>query len=790
MRGRRGFAGGEEAGEAGVLSREEIQARQAWRELGLTDYEYRLIVDGLGREPNWTELGMFSVLWSEHCAYKHSRLLLRQLPSQGKRVIQGPGENAGVLDIDEPVALAVRIESHNHPSFVEPFQGAATGIGGIVRDILAVGARPLALLDSLRFGDPALPLTRYLFGGVVSGIASYGNSIGVPTVGGEVAFAPAYTYNPLVNVMCLGLVRRDRLMKGQAVGAGNAVVLVGSPTGRDGIHGAGLLASRTFDEKAAEMRPAVQVGDPFMEKVVIEACLQALETGAVVGLQDLGAAGLTSACAETAARGGAGVEIDIRRVPRREPGMTPFEVMLSESQERMLLIVERGREEDVLAVFRRWDVPATVIGKVTGDGMFRVRDGDEVVAEVPAALLAAGSPAYSPLQVEPEEPARARQRRPGEVPVPTDEAFPAILEKLISSPGVASKEWVWRQYDHMVQINTVVAPGADAAVLRLKGSSRGIAVCTDGNGRWCYLDPRAGAAAAVAEAARNVACVGAEPIGLTNCLNFGSPEDPGVMWQFARVIEGMAEAARELGTPVTGGNVSFYNQTGKQAVYPTPVVGMVGLLGDVARVVTTGFKRCGDMVVLLGNPLQPDTDRGWQGLGGSEYLAVWHGLVAGQPPVPDLKAERALISLLVGAAREGILASAHDVSDGGLAVALAESCFAGCDAAPASGCSGGGDAPRGGGCVGVEVDIPVPSGVRPDAVLFGESTGRVVVSCRPGDWPRLDRLSRAVGVHAQPVGWVRGEHLRLSLNGRLLVDVPVARLRALWRQTIPRLAAG
>lgn len=763
------------------LSQDEIGARRAWRELGLTDEEYALIVDGLGRHPNWTELGMFSVLWSEHCAYKHSRLLLRHLPSQGRRVLQGPGENAGVLDIDEPVALALRIESHNHPSFVEPFQGAATGIGGIVRDILAVGARPVALLDSLRFGDPASPLTRYLFGGVVAGIASYGNSIGVPTVGGEVVFAPAYQHNPLVNVMCLGLVPRDRLLRGRAAGPGNALILVGSPTGRDGIHGAGLLASRTFDEKAARMRPAVQVGDPFMEKVVIEGCLAALETGAVVGLQDLGAAGLTAACAEAAARAGTGVEIDISLVPRREPGMTPFEVMLSESQERMLLVVEKGREEEVLAVFRRWDVPAAVIGRVTEGGLFRVREGDAVVAEVPVALLAAGSPTYSPPQVEPEEAARARERDPGSVPVPAEEAFPAILEKLLASPNVASKEWVFTQYDHMVQINTVVAPGADAAVLRLKGSSRGVAVSTDGNGRWCWLDPRAGGAAAVAEAARNVACVGAEPIGLTNCLNFGSPEDPGVMWQFARVIEGMAEAARELGTPVTGGNVSFYNQTGKQAVYPTPVVGMVGLLGDVGRVVTPGFKRAGDMVILLGPPLRPDTDRGWQGLGGSEYLAVWHGLVAGQPPIPDLRAERGLIALLVQGAREGILASAHDVSEGGLAVALAECCFA-----SAPGSSG---PAAGGALLGVEVDVPA-AGVRPDAVLFGESTGRAVVSCRPGDWPRLDRLARALGVHAQPVGWVRGERLRLGVNGRVLLDAPVARLRELWRESIPRLVAG
>lgn len=771
------------------LSQDESEARRPWRELGLTDHEYRLIADGLGREPNWTELGMFSVLWSEHCAYKHSRLLLRQLPSQGRRVLQGPGENAGVLDIDEPVALAVRIESHNHPSFVEPFQGAATGIGGIVRDILAVGARPVALLDSLRFGDPASPLTRYLFGGVVAGIASYGNSIGVPTVGGEVVFAPVYQYNPLVNVMCLGLVSRHRLMKGQAAGPGNALLLVGSPTGRDGIHGAGLLASRTFDDRAAEMRPAVQVGDPFMEKTVIEACLEALETGAVVGLQDLGAAGLTSACAEAAARAGTGVEIDISLVPRREPGMTPFEVMLSESQERMLLVIEKGREEEVLGVFRRWDVPATMIGRVTGGGTFRVRDGDRVAAEVPASLLASGSPAYTPPQEEPEEAARARAQDPAAVPVPAEEAFPAILEKLLALPGVASKEWVFTQYDHMVQINTVVAPGADAAVLRLKGTSRGIAVCTDGNGRWCWLDPRAGGAAAVAEAARNVACVGAEPIGLTNCLNFGSPEDAGVMWQFARVIEGMAEASRELGAPVTGGNVSFYNQTGKQAVYPTPVVGMVGLLGDVARVVTPGFRRAGDMVVLLGPPLRPDTDRGWQGLGGSEYLAAWHGMVAGQPPIPHFKAERALIALLVQAAREGILASAHDVSDGGLAVALAECCFA---AAPAGGCLDAArpaSTPADGVLLGVEVDVPA-AGVRPDALLFGESTGRVVASCRPGDWPRLDHLSRAVGVHVQPVGWVRGESLSLGVSGRVLVDVPVARLWDLWRESIPRLVAG
>lgn len=766
-----------------MLTQEEITARQAWRELGLTDGEYRLIRQGLGRDPNWTELGMFSVLWSEHCAYKHSRSLLRQLPWRGRRVLQGPGGNAGVLDIDEPEALAIRIESHNHPSFVEPFQGAATGIGGIVRDILAVGARPLALLDSLRFGDPADPLTRYLLAGVVSGIASYGNSIGVPTVGGELAFAPCYGFNPLVNVMCLGLVPRDRLMKGVASGHDNAVILVGSRTGRDGIHGAGLLASRTFDERAGEMRPAVQVGDPFMEKVVIEACLEALQTGAVVGLQDLGAAGLTSSCAEAAARGGAGVDIDIALVPRREPDMNPFEVMLSESQERMLLIVEKGREEEVLRIFTRWDVPATVIGRVTEDGIFRVREGAQVVAEVPARLLAEDAPVYTPPQEEAPEVVQARGASPGEIPLPRTEEYGGILKQLLSSPDLAHKEWVWRQYDHMVQINTVLAPGADAAVLRLKGTRKGIAVTTDGNGRWCYLDPRAGGAAAVAEAARNVACVGAEPIGLTNCLNFASPEDPHVMWQFAQVIEGMAEAAAVLGTPVTGGNVSFYNQTGARAVYPTPVVGMVGLLVDLSRLVTPGFKRQGDLVVLLGNPLRPDDDEGWQGLGGSEYLALRHGLVCGQPPRPDLKAEKSLIALLVEAARQGLLASAHDLAEGGLAVAAAECCFAALTAALSAAVVAAPESAP----LGVELEVPLPPGVRPDAALFSESTGRVLVSCRPGDWPRLDQLAGGLGVRTQPVGWVRGDQVRIRVGGKELVALPVTELWEEWHRSIPRL---
>ena len=610
---------------------------------GLKRDEYDRIVTFLGREPNLTELGIFSVMWSEHCSYKSSRVHLKTLPTEGPQVLQGPGENAGAVDIGDGLAAIFKIESHNHPSFIEPYQGAATGVGGIIRDIFTMGARPIALLNSLRFGSLDAPGTRRVLEGVVAGIAGYGNSIGIPTVGGEIVFEPCYAGNPLVNVFCLGIAPAADIIKGVASGVGNAVYYVGAKTGRDGIHGA-TMASAEFDDKSAEKRPAVQVGDPFMEKLLLEACLEVMKSDALVGIQDMGAAGLTCSTSEMGSRGGAGVEIDVSLVPQRETGMTPYEIMLSESQERMLLVVKRGREPEVERIFDKWDLHAVRIGEVTADGRLRVKDRGTTVADIPNRALTDDAPRYHRPMSEPEYLKEAQTLDLGALASassPRAADANAVLLRLLASPTIATKRWAYRQYDHMVRTNTINLPGLGAGVVRIKGTERALAMSVDGNGRYCYLDPRRGAMLAVAEAARNVACTGARPLGATNCLNFGNPERPDIMWQFAQAVEGIGAACRALGVPITGGNVSLYNETDGNAIYPTPVIGVVGLLEHADRVVSGRFKESGDVVILLGD--------GRGELGGSEYLKLVYDQVRGIPPALDLDRERALAAARRGA---------------------------------------------------------------------------------------------------------------------------------------------
>ena len=726
-----------------------------WTQVGLTREEYDLILEILDREPNDLELGMFGLMWSEHCSYKSSRIHLEALPTEAPHVLQGPGENAGAIDIGDGLAAVFRMESHNHPSAIEPFQGAATGVGGILRDIFTMGARPVALLDSLRFGDPDKDRQRFLASGVVSGIAHYGNSVGVPTVGGEVFFDPDFADNPLVNVMCLGVCRHEDLIRGRAEGVGNPVFLVGAKTGRDGIHGASILASQEFDENPEDMRPAVQVGDPFMEKLLIEACLQLIEEDLVVGLNDLGAAGLTSACSETASRAGSGMTVDIRLVPRREEGMNAYEVMLSESQERMLVIARKGCEDQVAEVLDRWGLDSVVLGRVSDDGYLTVVDGEEVLARIPAHSLSSRAPAYNRPTRQPQEPTApldlARIKPP--------EDLGSALAEMLGSPNLGSRRWIYRQYDHMVGTDTVVLPGGDAAVIRIKGTSRAVSVSTDANSRHCYLDPRRGASLAVAEAARNAVCVGARPAAITNCLNFGNPERPGTMWAFRQAIEGMAEACRALGTPVTGGNVSFYNETRGKPVKPSPVVGMVGILEDVHRRLTAGFKNAGDLVALLGLP------RGH--LGGSEYLSVIHGLSEGLPPDINWDEERSVQEACLRAASEGILNSAHDVSDGGLAVALAEGCFLGSAGA------------RG-------ADVCLRSDLRPDALLFGEEPSRIVVTLSPDRLEDLQAVAEQTGAPFLVMGRVLADPQLIIRTDEEspTVDADVERLYYRWREAL------
>ncbi len=728
---------------------------------GLTADEYARIEAALQRAPTIEELGVFSVMWSEHCSYKSSRVYLRGLPTSGPRVLQGPGENAGALDVGDGLAVVFKIESHNHPSFVEPFQGAATGVGGILRDIFTMGARPIANLNSLRFGSVAHPRTPYLVRGVVAGIGGYGNCIGVATVGGEVAFDPGYDHNILVNAFTLGVVATDGIFRARAEGVGNPVMYVGSKTGRDGIHGASLLASAEFDADSESKRPTVQVGDPFAEKLLLEACLELMSpaySAHLVGIQDMGAAGLTSSSVEMAGRAGSGIDLDLSRVPLREHGMTPYDILLSESQERMLLVVHQGSEDVVRELFAKWDLDSAVIGRVTDSGRLRATWEGRQVVDMPIAPLTDGAPVYHRPAVEPapDDTSRLVLR---ELTEPRD--YGQVLLQLLESPNLSSREWVYRQYDTYVGGNSVVRPGSDAAVVRLAGTQKGVAMTLDCNSRLCLLDPYVGTVSAVAEAARNLAASGAEPIGVTNCLNFGSPEKPEVMWQFQQAIAGLRDACLAFGTPVVSGNVSFYNETEGRSIPPTPVIGMVGLLDDVSQHVTQWFKGEGDAIVLLG--------RNREELGGSEYLAVVHHQVRGTLPWIDLDIERRLIRSVLHAAREGILRSAHDVADGGLAVALAECCISG----------------ENGPHLGAHID-ELEGGIRADALLFGESHGRIIVSVRRRHLTRLREIARREDVVMAAIGEVRGHRLEIGD----LVDLPVATMRERWRGALERTLAG
>jgi len=828
-------------------------------EHGLSAEEHARILKILGREPNFTELGIFSVMWSEHCSYKSSKVHLRRLPTRGPQVLQGPGENAGVVDIGDGLAAAFKMESHNHPSYVEPFQGAATGVGGILRDIFTMGARPIAVLDSLRFGpissgasgakppqytarsarlkpgptnpsptnssslnhaadlgdspssifvgtgfspseqaikegalapggvgEGTIARNRRILDGVVRGIAHYGNCFGVPTVGGEVQFEPGYSANPLVNVLALGIAKKEDLFFAKARGVGNPVIYVGAKTGRDGIHGASLLASAEFTEESQQKRPNVQVGDPFVEKLLLEACLEAMQTGAVVAIQDMGAAGLTSSSSEMASRGGLGIEIELARVPQREPDMTPYEMMLSESQERMLLVAERGREQEVLKVFAKWGLDAVEIGRITEDGLVRVLHRGKIVAEIPAHALAEEGPVYQRPLAPPAPVERERLVEFGAAGANFTENFRALL----ASPAIASKRWIWEQYDYMVRTNTLEGPGAgDAAVVRIKGTKRALALSSDGNGRWCRLDPFIGAQLAVAEAARNVACAGARPMAATNCLNFGSPEKPEVMWQFSRAIDGIAEACTALEIPITGGNVSFYNETLGRSIDPTPVLGVLGMIEDASRALGMAFRAEGDFVLFLDGDTKDWFTLGSRGdtkvyqsvvrstdaagihreFSSSEYARAIRGIEAGAPPAVNLAAEKRLIAALVALASDGKLQSAHDVSDGGLAVTLGESCFA---------------------SDGLSARVSLASKEPDEVALFGERGARAIVSVTPENVAAVRRIAAQYEVAVVEVGRVTRGEFRIELNGTEAVSAEVPSLADAWSRALERLLCG
>jgi phosphoribosylformylglycinamidine synthase len=718
----------------------------------LTQAEYDLIVSLIGREPNLTELGIFSAMWSEHCSYKSSKFYLQKLPTQGKRVIQGPGENAGIIDIGGGLAVVFKIESHNHPSFIEPFQGAATGVGGILRDIFTMGARPIALMDSLRFGPLTLPKNKSIMDGVIAGISSYGNSMGVPTVGGDVYFNDCYSLNPLVNVFCLGVAAKDKIFYAKTEGIGNSVLYVGSKTGRDGIHGA-TMASAEFGKETEHKRPNVQVGDPFKEKLLLEACLEVMAKELIVGIQDMGAAGLTCSTSEMAAKSGTGIEIDLDLVPQREEGMNPYEIMLSESQERMLIVTKKEKVKDVQDVFAKWDLDAVEIGKVTEGGQLKVRFKGDIVVDVPVAAIVDLCPVY---KREYRELARPEQEASlNKYPLPKD--YGKTLLKLLASPTIADKEWVYRQYDHQVLTNTMLLPGADASVLRIKGTKKAVAMKLDGNSLYTYLTPRAGAIMAVAEACRNLACVGARPVGVTNCLNFGNPEKPEIMGQFKEVTEGMAEACNAFAIPVTGGNVSFYNDTEGLSIYPTPVLGIVGLIRDYTKAVTPGFKREGQAIVLLGE----NKDE----IGGSEYLKLFFNEEKGTPPAIDLNKEKAVQELCLKAIEAGLIQSAHDISEGGLAVCLAECCFFS--------------------RVNMGCRIDLKDDMRPDVLLFGEAQSRIVVSVQVSKMKKLLELAKKRKVPATMIGRIGGKNIQVTHRGKKLVSVPVKQAFKAWKDAIP-----
>ncbi|WP_018758443.1 phosphoribosylformylglycinamidine synthase subunit PurL [Paenibacillus terrigena] len=731
---------------------QQIADQQIYKQFGVSESEYALICGFLGRQPNYTEIGVFSVMWSEHCAYKNSKPLLRRFPVTGERVLMGPGEGAGIVDIGDNQAVVFKIESHNHPSAVEPYQGAATGVGGIIRDIFSMGARPVALLNSLRFGKLESERAKYLFEHVVSGIAGYGNCIGIPTVAGEVMFDESYEGNPLVNAMCVGLIDHDKIQRGVAKGIGNPVFYVGPPTGRDGIHGA-TFASEELTAETEAKRSAVQVGDPFMEKLVMESTLELINAGIVVGIQDMGAAGLTCSSAEMASKAGNGLELYLDEVPQREPNMTAYEMMLSESQERMLFVVEPKDEAQAMEIFERWGVICAKVGKVTDDGRLRLIHNGEVVGDMPVQALVDECPVYNKPSAVPAYYTANESIDTTRYEEVTD--LNRALEQVLASPTVASKEWVYNQYDHMVRTSTAVRPGSDAAVVLVDGTRKGLAMTTDCNGRYVYLDPEVGGRIAVSEAARNIVCSGAEPLAITDNLNFGSPEKPDIFWQMERSVDGMAEACRELNTPVIGGNVSLYNENKNGAIYPTPVVGMVGLVHDTDHITTQAFKNEGDVIFLLG-----DTQAE---LGGSEFQYVVHGVTEGRPPQLNLATERTLLHTVLGAIQQGLVASAHDLSEGGLAAAVTESCISG--------------------NIGASVNFATE--IRPDFALFSESQSRILLTASASHAEALATYVREQGVPVQQIGAVQGSDLTITVNGKPAIAAPVSQFAKVWKDAIP-----
>ncbi|TNJ64516.1 phosphoribosylformylglycinamidine synthase subunit PurL [Paenibacillus hemerocallicola] len=731
---------------------EQIAEQKIYKQMGVTDSEYDLICGFLGRKPNYVEIGVFSVMWSEHCSYKNSKPILKRFPITGPRVLMGPGEGAGIVDIGDNQAVVFKIESHNHPSAIEPFQGAATGVGGIIRDIFSMGARPVALLNSLRFGSLENDRVKYLFEHVVSGIAGYGNCIGIPTVAGEVMFDESYEGNPLVNAMCVGLIDHDKIQKGVAQGVGNPVFYVGPATGRDGIHGA-TFASEELTAESEAKRPAVQVGDPFMEKLVLEATLELINSGIVVGIQDMGAAGLTCSSSEMASKAGNGMELYLDEVPQREEGMTPYEMMLSESQERMLFVVKPEHEAQAKEIFERWGLICAKVGKVTDDGSLKLFHKGQLVGDLPVKALVDECPVYNKPSKVPayyEQQASVDTTRYAEPADLTD-----ALKKVLASPTVASKEWVYNQYDYMVRTSTYVRPGSDAAVVGVTGTRKALAMTTDCNGRYVYLDPEVGGAIAVAEAARNIVCSGAEPLAITDNLNFGSPEKPEIFWQLEKAADGISEACRKLNAPVIGGNVSLYNENAKGAIYPTPVIGMVGLVHDLDHITTQGFKKDGDVILLLGETKAE--------LGGSEFQKVVHGVTEGRPPQIDLDTEKKLLDTVLGAIQKGLVASAHDLSEGGLAAALAESCISG----------------RIGASVSVKTDL------RSDIELFSESQSRILLSASPDKAAELEAWIAGNGVPVRNIGNVQGQDLIIGVNAKQAIQSPVAHLEKVWKDAIP-----
>ncbi|HJV45444.1 MAG TPA: phosphoribosylformylglycinamidine synthase subunit PurL [Bacillota bacterium] len=731
---------------------EQIEEQRIYREMGLSDEEFQKVIQILGRKPNYTETGIFSVMWSEHCSYKNSKPVLRRFPVTGPRVLQGPGEGAGIVDIGDNQAVVFKMESHNHPSAIEPYQGAATGVGGIIRDVFSMGARPIALLNSLRFGELDNPRTKYLFEHVVAGIAGYGNCMGIPTVGGEVVFDGSYEGNPLVNAMCVGLIGHDEIQKGLAKGIGNPVIYVGAATGRDGIHGA-TFASEELSEASEAKRPAVQVGDPFMEKLLLEATLELIASGHVVGIQDMGAAGLTSSSSEMASKAGNGIELNLDLVPQREKDMSAYEMMLSESQERMLVVVKQGKEKEVEDIFNKWGLHSATIGRVTDDNMLRLLHKGEVVAEIPADKLAEDAPVY---------------HKPSQVPSYYEEYqsldasaieetnnYNDTLLALLSTPTIASKEWVYNQYDYMVRTNTAVRPGSDAAVIAIRGTKKALAMSTDCNGRYVYLDPYQGGAIAVAESARNVVCSGALPLAITDNLNFGNPEKPEIFWQLEQAADGISEACRVLEAPVIGGNVSLYNETSGVAIYPTPTIGMVGLIEDMEHITTQEFKASGDIILLLGETKSE--------IGGSEYQKLRLGRIEGRPPMIDLDKEKAVQQVTLKAIQSGYVRSAHDLSEGGLAVGLAECCIG-----------------RG---LGAQVNLDTT--LRADLALFSESQSRIILSVLPEHVDTIKQIAAEVGTPVTQLGRVGDDRLSISINQQQIIEQPLSELKVAWKDAIP-----